>query len=104
MKFVLDSVLNKHLDQMDALKAEADKAIDEVLSKIEIDELMDDPQAYLLAITEAIKEEVAFRMVEKAVDAGEALVKGIDKKDEIEVDGSADPKKNQELADDKSRG
>ncbi len=100
---MLDDTIHKHLDQMDALKEQIDKEVDEVLAKIDIDELIDDPEGYLLGVVEAVKEDIVDKFAEKAVSLGEEVAKAIEKKDEIIVDESSNPEKNKELLDDKSR-
>ena len=98
---MLDNTIHKHLDQMDALKEQIDKEVDDVLAKIDIDELIDDPEGYLLGVVEAVKEDIVDKFAEKAVKLGEQFGKAINSKDEIVIDESTNPRKNKELVDDK---
>jgi hypothetical protein len=88
---------------MDEMKAEIDAGVDAIIAKIDIDDLISDPEGYLLGIVEAVKEDIVDKLAERAINAGEALAKSIEKKDEIVIDESGDPQKNKELVDDKSR-
>ena len=94
---MLDAIIHKHLDKMDAIKEEINAKVDEIISQIDIDELINDPEGTLLAMAEVIKQEVVDPNAEKAVMLGEQVGKAIDKKDEILVDESNDPQKNKEL-------
>ena len=94
---MLDKTLHKHLDVMDGMEAKIDAEIDAIMSKIDIDEVINDPEGVMLAVVEAVKEDIVDQMAEDALVAGEDLAKAIEKKDEIIVDESNNPNKNAEL-------
>jgi hypothetical protein len=100
---MLDKTIHKHLDQMDAFQEEADAGIEKVMKNIDIDDLMDDPDAYLKNVIESVKSDVVDKMAERVVMAGRSFVNAVDKKDEIVVDDSQDPQKNKELVDGQGR-
>jgi hypothetical protein len=92
--FMLDDVVHKHLDEMDAMKAEIVKSVDKIIDGIDIEELMNDPEGYLLELVDFIKEEVMDPLSHKALQSGEDFAKAIESKDEIIVDDSKDPHEN----------
>ena len=95
----MDNTIHKHLDQMDALREKINKEIDEKISLIDIGDLINDPNEYLAALVESVKEDIIDQRVEEAMNLGEKFAKDIEKKDEIIVDDSSNPRKNNELVD-----
>jgi hypothetical protein len=84
---------------MDALREKINKEIDEKISLIDIGDLINDPNEYLAALVESVKEDIIDQRVEEAMNLGEKFAKDIEKKDEIIVDDSSNPRKNNELVD-----
>jgi len=97
---MLDKVIHKHLDKMDEMKSEIIKQVDDAVDNTDIQELMQDPEAYMLAFAEMIKTDIIDPMAERAVKLGEAVAKAIDKKDEIIIDNSDNPDINRDILDD----
>lgn len=95
---MLDEVLHKHLDKMDALGEAVDRDIDNILSSLEIKPFMESPELALAGLVEMIKREVADKYIEQALKLGTQLANDIEDDGDIIVQDSNNPKLN---ADDK---
>lgn len=50
----MEKEINKHLETMEALEDQIDTDIDSIMSKIDIQSIIDDPEAELEAVTAAL--------------------------------------------------
>lgn len=91
---MLDSVIHKHLDEMDKIYDDVDRQIDAIIDEIDIDELMEDPSEYLSEVVDAINENVINDASDKAIKAGKKFAKNIEKDGEIVIDDSTNPRAN----------
>jgi hypothetical protein len=93
---MLDKVIHKHLDEMDAIHADIEKDIDALMKEIDVKAIMSDPENALLAIIGIVQNEISVPYIERAVNAGKKLAKAIEKDGEIVVEDTNDPKRNAE--------
>lgn len=91
---MLDKTIHKHLDEMDKIYKDIDEKIDAIIDEIDIDELMESPSEYLHEVVDEINNNVINDASASAIKAGEAFAKSIEKKDEIVVDDSTNPRVN----------
>jgi len=103
---MLDKSLHKHLDLMDEIEADIDNEIAKIYAALDIDEIINDPQAEMLEAVKAVEKIINDKFVKRAVDAGLDLAKvvkdHIAKDKDIKIQRSNDPKLNQELKNDNS--
>ncbi len=96
---MLNKVLIKHLDEVDALEADVEADIDKIMKAIDIDECIENPQEALLIITNAIKELVLLKYADRAAKLGLDVVKGIEGSKKIKIQQTDNPKLNKGIND-----
>jgi hypothetical protein len=94
---MLDKIIHKHLDAMDEIERDIDEAIDEVFDSIDIKILISDPEQYLDEVVSTVKQMIEENYLERAVKLGDKLYEDVTKKEEIVVDDSTNPRKNEAL-------
>jgi len=98
----LDKVVIKHLDVMEALEERLDKEIDGLYKKLNIDELIENPEGALIDFSAQVKDLLEYRYFPEAAEEGIGFAQKVEKDGSIEVPKSKDPKLNEDL-DDKSK-
>jgi hypothetical protein len=91
---MLDKVINKHLDEMDALHEKIAAEVDAFIKELSIDSFISDPEGAVLAAVIAIREEIADKYIQQAVGLGDKFAKAIRADGEIVVEDSNNPKRN----------
>ena len=64
------NIINKYLNEIDVLKEQIDDDIDELLEKIDVDELIKSPQFYLEELAKQYYE-AHIEVLDKAIQIGE---------------------------------
>ena len=100
---MLDKIIHAHLDEMDKIEEDVQKDIDEIISQIDIDEIMNNPLAELTVVIEAVKAVLENEYIPKAITEGKKLSQDIAKSPkDIVVPDTKNPNLNEDLVDDKS--
>jgi len=94
---LLDSVINKHLDVMDELKTGIEKDINDLMTDIDIDIVIDNPEEAMLAVVEIFQEVLLDKYAKTAVEEGIKLSKAIKKDGEIVVADTDNTKLNEDI-------
>lgn len=76
----MDRLLNSHLDRMDNIEEQLERIIEQEMAQIDIDEVMANPEAALLAVAQNIKDVFVTHYGHDAVELGLQLGKAIKKK------------------------
>ena len=102
---MLSKLIENHVEAMDSIEEKVEKDIDQLIGKIDVDALMEDPEGELLILTEALsrilEEEYFEKAIDKGVEFGEKIKKLSEEEKKIKIDGGKDPNKNEGLFDDK---
>ena len=98
---MLDKVIHKHIDRIDAIEEAIDKEIDRLISGIDIDDVMANPEAVINEVMILVKGAITEKYAKEAIDAGlqfAATIKNMIKQDkEIKVPKTKDPKLNEDI-------
>lgn len=98
---MLDKVIHKHIDRIDAIEEAIDKEIDRLISGIDIDDVMANPEAVINEVMILVKGTIMEKYAKEAIDAGlqfAATIKNMIKQDkEIKVPKTKDPKLNEDI-------
>ena len=86
----MEKVIHGHLDDLDALEKEADTLVEEVLSGVNVDDVVADPEAVLTALATEVKERLIEGLMPKAVELGLDLADKV-KDETVEVPKTDDP-------------
>uniref|UniRef100_A0A6H1ZEK9 Uncharacterized protein n=1 Tax=viral metagenome TaxID=1070528 RepID=A0A6H1ZEK9_9ZZZZ len=94
----MDKLINKHVDNIEILENQLDLIIENEISKIDIDAILDNPKAELQRVIDIIKriflDEYADKAIELGFDFGRKMDKKIEDDKTILIDNSKDPKLN----------
>ena len=101
----MDKIINKHIDGIEALSDEMGKVVEQEISQLDIDGLIDNP---VITLTQAVDnmrdifmDEYATRAITLGISFGEAINKRIEQDKAIKVDASNDPNLNAKSDDNK---
>jgi hypothetical protein len=94
----LDRIINSHIDKLDELERQVDMIIEQEMSQIDIDYVIESPQEALAQVAENIKRVFLDNYADKAIELGIQFGKQVRKKIEqdktIKIDDSENPKLN----------
>jgi len=94
----LDKIINSHIDKLDELERQVDMIIEQEMSQIDIDYVIESPQEALAQVAENIKRVFLDNYADKAIELGIQFGKQVRKKIEqdktIKIDDSENPKLN----------
>lgn len=94
---MLDSVIHKHLDTLDSIEEKVIKEIDDFISGVDIDVLLEDPREALTNIVEYIQEEILNKKALEITELGKKFAVDVKKDGNIKIDKSDDPTENKDL-------
>jgi len=92
---MLDNVIHKHIDNMDVIERAMKEEIDQIMSNIDIDLIMVNPETELAFVVEAIKKSLFENHIPKAIEEGIVFAKNIEKDGEIIIQDTTNPTINQ---------
>ena len=105
---MLPKLLHSHLDEMDAIEQMMKEDIDKIISAIDKDLLLSNPQEALNEVVEEIKRRMEEEYIPMASQQGVEITKTIKKYEaqgkEIVIDDSNNPQENKGILDDKNDG
>lgn len=94
----MDKLINKHIDQLDALEEDFDKKLTAAIQTIDIDAVLENPEAEMQSVIEVVKaeflSEIAPRAIELGMQFAEQIKDRIKKDKDIKVEDSSNPKLN----------
>ena len=94
----MDKIINSHIDKLDELERQVDMIIEQEMSQIDIDYVIESPQEALAQVAENIKRVFLDNYADKAIELGIQFGKQVRKKIEqdktIKIDDSENPKLN----------
>lgn len=93
----LDKVLINHLDNMDKLEDDIDENITEAIDSLDVNSLIDDPEAVLFNFIDELKVLLQEKYYPEASKNGLELAKNIREDGDIEIARSNDPNLNEDL-------
>lgn len=82
---MLDKIINDHLDIMDNVEEAIEKDVLDIMLKIDVASIMQNPLAELTEITEAIKKLLEDEYLPKAIEEGVAFSKSIEEDGDIKI-------------------
>lgn len=100
---MLDRVMIKHLDGMSDIEDKIEASLDKMFKNINIDAILDNPQAAMIELIEVFQEMMADDVIPLSVKQGQSLaeqIKKLRKGEKIEIPDSNDPNLNKENASD----
>ena len=86
-------LINKHIDVLEKIESETEADINKFMGQINIDAVLEDPQAALMIIADAINERMKSEYAPKALVEGLKFAKAVKDKT-IEVPKTKDPNLN----------
>ncbi len=94
----MDTIINNHIDNIEELERQLDIIIEQEISQIDIDTILDDPTKALNQVVENVKrvflDEYADKAIELGFDLGRIIKKRIEQDKTIKVDNSKNPNLN----------
>lgn len=101
---MLDKIIRDHIDEMEAIENNIEKEIDELLKGMDVDALMNDPEAAIMEVVNILSERLIQEYIPRAAEKGIEFAKKIQEtKKDIVVQDTTNPKVNQGLANDSGR-
>lgn len=94
---MLDRVIHKHLDRMDAIEDSLKEEIERIINSINVDLILKNPDAELMMIIAMIKRTLLDDFIPLALEEGVKLSQDIKKDGEIVVEDSNNPNLNKDL-------
>jgi len=95
----LDKVLIKHLDEQEELEARIEEDIETLVSGLNINNLIDNPESALMQVVEDLQEILKSEYYPVASENGIELAKAIEEDGDIQVPDSNDPNLNEGVLD-----
>lgn len=95
----LDKVLISHLEKQDVLEDGIEADIDALIAKLNITELMNNPEEALLALVGKIQLDLKEKYYPESAKNGVELAVTIEKDGDIQIPKSNDPTLNEDLLD-----
>ena len=93
---LVDKLIKDHIDKIEAIEEYLERIIEQEISQIDIDELMQDPHNTLLIVAQNIKDifldEYGHDVVELGIQFGKAIQKKIDQDKTIKIDDKSNSK------------
>ncbi len=94
----MDKIINTHIDNIEELERQLDIIIEQEISQIDIDTILNDPTKALNQVIENVKrvflDEYANKAIELGFDLGRIIKKRIEQDKTIKVDDSNNPNLN----------
>lgn len=93
---MLDKIIHKHLDSMEDIEADVEKDLGQVYNAVDVDALMEDPEAELLAVAQGIAELLEEKYFERVINEGINFAQDIEEAKKISVPDTDNPTLNAE--------
>ena len=95
----LDKVILDHIEDMELIEEKVDKDIDNMLSKLDIDAVLENPDEALFSFAFSVQSMLEDRYYPTVADKGLAFADDVRKDGEVKVFDSNDPNLNKEVVD-----
>ena len=94
----MDKIINSHIDEIEELSRQLDIVIEQEISQLDIDKVIDNPATALAEVVDSIKEIFLDKYSDKAIslgiDLGKVIEKRIKQDKGIKIDDSDNPRLN----------
>ena len=100
---MLDSIVHKHLDEMDALEKSINDKIESLVKDLDIDVLLKNPSEVLDLLFNEIYESILLPNMEKAIKLGEKFSKEVKRDGEVVIQDTNNGSVNEGVLNDTSR-
>ena len=96
----LDKVLISHLDEQEKLEIRIEQDIETLISEIDIDDLIDNPEAVLMDVVADLQDILKSEYYATASENGIKLAKAIEEDGDIKIPDSDNPSLNEGVLND----
>lgn len=92
---MLDKIIIKHLDKMQALEEQAQADIESIFKALDIDEVLDDPEGAMVQVATLVGEMIEIKILDECVKNGIEIAQKISELErDIKIQKTNDPKIN----------
>lgn len=91
---MLDKTIVDHVEQMDSLEDQITVDINNILSELDIDEIVKDPKEYLTDLAEIISKILIEKYHDKAAEKGLEFAKAVRRDGSVSIQKTNDPNLN----------